>query len=72
MVFTITNNKYNDSALAQHIFLQHNNLFDSKLNNFMVGIILRCNITALNMFEDFYIEKTKARVIGLNRMRAAH
>ncbi len=57
------------SALANHIFLHHKQSFDSKLDNFIVGVILKCNIEALNKFEDIYIEKTKARILGLNRMR---
>jgi len=57
------------SALAMHIFEAHTDKFSDKLLNFKIGIILTCNREDLNMFEDNYIEKFKARIIGLNRCR---
>ena len=59
------------SALALHITETHSDLMYNKLSNFDIGIIRKCKLVDLNMFEDIYIEKYKARIIGLNRCRVS-
>lgn len=63
--------QHSKSALALHIFESHNDKLDDKLDNFNIGIILKCNRDSLNMHEDIYIEKFKARIIGLNRCKVS-
>ncbi len=62
---------YNKSALALHISDMHNNKLPDKLSNFNIGIVLKCNRDDLNMYEDMYTERFKARIIGLNRNRVS-
>ena len=57
------------SALALHIKTVHNENFQDKLDNFRFGLILKADIDKLDMYEDMYIEKTRARIIALNRIR---
>ena len=63
--------KEKQSALALHIKLCHNWIYDKRVDNFKFGVILKTDLEKLNMFEDSYIEKTRARIIGLNRIKVA-
>ena len=65
--FTAKN--YKKSALSEHIFTEHREHFDRRLRNFVVRIILKCDMDLLDMHEDIWVEKTKARIFGLNRKR---
>ena len=62
---------YYKSALALHIYDMHNDKLTDKLSNFNVGIVRKCNRDNLNMYEDMYIERFKARIIGLNRSKVS-
>ena len=62
---------YYKSALALHIYDMHNDKLADKLSNFNVGIVRKCNRENLNMYEDMYIERFKARIIGLNRSKVS-
>ena len=64
-----TTRDYKKSALSEHIYNEHRSLFNEKLRNFVVGMILQCDISLLDTKEDIYVEKTKARIFGLNRKR---
>ena len=54
--------KLMDSSLALHISEKHNSSFSDKLKNFNFGIIMKSNVNTLDMYEDIFIEKTKARI----------
>ena len=62
---------YQKSALALHIAEEHNVNLSDKLVNFNLGIIKKVNRDDLNMHEDIFIEKFKARIVGLNRSRVS-
>ena len=62
---------YCKSALALHIHDLHNDKLADKLSNFKIGIVRKCNRENLNMYEDMYIERFKARIIGLNRSKVS-
>ena len=62
---------YSKSSLALHIYEMHSDNIADKLSNFNLGIIRKCNRVDLNMYEDMYIEKFKARIIGLNRSKVS-
>ena len=62
---------YQKSALALHIAEEHNEKLSDKLVNFNLGIIKKVNRDDLNMHEDIFIEKFKARIVGLNRSRVS-
>ena len=47
----------------------HSDSLADKLSNFNIGIVRKSNRDDLNMYEDMYIERFKARIIGLNRSR---
>ena len=59
----------NKSALALHIYQSHRDKWDSKLQNYTFGLILKCPGDQLDKYEDIYVEKTQARIFGLNRMK---
>ena len=61
--------QYSKSALSEHIYSKHSDKMSDKLDNFSIGIVLQCNRDDLNMYEDIYIEKYNARIIGLNRCK---
>ena len=62
--------KYKESALSLHIFEKHLDLFDSKLENFSMGIIKSVNPMNLARSEDYFIWKTNADTISLKRYKA--
>ena len=62
---------YNKSSLALHIHDMHYEMLDDKLSSFNLGIIRKCNRDDLNMYEDMFIERFKARIIGLNRSKVS-
>ena len=62
---------YNKSSLALHIHEVHNEMLDDKLSSFNFGIIRKCNRDDLNMYEDMFIERFKAKIIGLNRSKVS-
>ena len=62
---------YNKSSLALHIHDVHYEMLDDKLSSFNLGIIRKCNRDDLNMYEDMFIERFKARIIGLNRSKVS-
>ena len=63
--------QFQKSALALHIAEAHNEKLCDKLTSFNVGIIRKVNREDLNMHEDIFIEKYKARIIGLNRSKVS-
>ena len=67
--FKLDDFKYKVSALSEHVFDKHPEVFDSKLNNYKVGIIKSCKPKDLNRYEDYYIYSTKADSISLNRYK---
>ena len=58
---------YKKSALAFHIWDAHRDQFDKKLNNFTVGVVRSTLPKMLDRAEDFYVSKTDADVVGMNR-----
>ena len=61
--------KYKKSAMSYHIWEEHRELFHQKLNNFKVGIVKSTSPDLLDRTEDFYVIKTDADVVGLNRYK---
>ena len=59
----------NKSALAMHIDQSHRDKWDNKLQNYTFGLILKCPGNQLDKYEDIYVEKSQARIFGLNRMK---
>ena len=59
--------QYHKSALSLHISEMHSSNLPDKLDNFDIGFVKKCIPNDLNMIEDNYIKKFKARIIGLNR-----
>ena len=57
--------------LSRANFLYSHDLSDAQLTWNKVGIIRKCNRDDLNMYEDMFIERFKARIIGLNRSKVS-
>ena len=57
--------------VSRNIAEEHNVNLSDKLVNFNLGIIKKVNRDDLNMHEDIFIEKFKARIVGLNRSRVS-
>ena len=67
--FKLLNDKYFQSALSQHIFEKHPELFENRLKNFSFGIVKQSSPKGINRLEDYYIYSTKADVVSLNRYK---
>ena len=65
--FKLENNEFEKSALSMHILNDHISSFSEKLHNFDFGIIKQVKPSMLDRTEDFYIWKTRADLVGLNR-----
>ena len=61
-------NTYTKSALSCHMFKDHPENFDNKLQNYDLGIIKSTSPLDLDRCEDYYIELTKAH-LSLNRYK---
>ena len=61
--------KYKKSALSYHIWDKHREHFSQKLNNFNVGVVRTALPKDLERLEDFYVVKTEANLVGLNRYK---
>ena len=55
--------------MSYHIWEEHREFFHQKLNNFRVGIVKSTSPDLLDRTEDFYVIKTDADVVGLNRYK---
>ena len=60
---------YKKSALAFHMWDAHRDQFGKKLNNFTVGVVRSTLPKMLDRAEDFYVSKTDADVVGMNRYK---
>ena len=60
---------YKKSALAFHIWDAHRDQFGKKLSNFTVGVVRSTLPKMLDRAEDFYISKSDADVVGMNRYK---
>ena len=63
-----TPNLFLKSALSCHIFRDHPEKVEDRLNNFELGIIKATSPVHLDRLEDFYIEATHAK-LSLNRYK---
>ena len=61
--------KYKKSAMSFHTWEVHKELFHKKLDNFVAGIVKSSSAHELDRNEDFYVVKTKADLVGLNRYK---
>ena len=61
-------NSYTKSALSHHMFKDHPENFDFKLQNYELGIIEATSPLNLDRREDYYLELTKAH-LSLNRYK---
>ena len=61
-------NSYTKSALSHHMFKDHPQNFDFKLQNYELGIIEATSPLNLDRREDYYLELTKAH-LSLNRYK---
>ena len=59
---------YKESALSVHMFKDHPESFDNKLQNYELGIIKSASLLDLDRCEDYYLEYTKAH-LSLNRYK---
>ena len=59
---------YTKSALSCHMFKDHPQNFDNKLQNYDLGIIKSSSPLDLDRCEDYYLELTKAH-LSLNRYK---
>ena len=57
------------SAISFHIYDKRNEYFDQKLDNNKVDVIRSTSPLDLDKLEDFYVGKTKAEFLGLNRYK---
>ena len=64
-----TEAKYKKSAMSFHTWEVHRELFHKKLDNFVTGIVKSSSAHKLDRNEDFYVVKTKADLVGLNRYK---
>ena len=67
--FKLDNCKYTKSALSLHIYEEHPDHFGNGLQNFDLGIVKCVKPTRLNRMEDYYVYKTKADTVALNRYK---
>jgi len=61
--------KFENSALSNHVFHEHLDRWDDKLANFRLGIVKEVSPRLLDRTEDFYIYSTKAETQSLNRIK---
>ena len=59
---------YTKSALSVHMFKDHPQCFDNKLQNYDLGVIKSTSPLDLDRCEDYYLEYTKAH-LSLNRYK---
>ena len=60
---------YKKSALAFHIWEAHRDQFGKKLNNFTVGVVRSTLPQMLDRAEDFFVTKSDADIVGMNRYK---
>ena len=60
---------FKKSALAFHIWDAHREKFSDKLNNFTVGVVRSTLPQMLDRAEDFFVTKTDADLVGMNRYK---
>jgi hypothetical protein len=65
--FKTENFAFEKSALSMHVYSDHVSNFTEKLFNYDLGIIKQVKPCMLDRTEDFFILKTRADIIGLNR-----
>ena len=65
---SFTEKNLKKSALAFHIYNDHLEHKNKKLNNYSLGILRSCNASELDRTEDFYVESLKAN-LSLNRYK---
>ena len=61
-------NTFRKSALSFHIYKDHPQYIDRKLNNFSLGVIRSSNATDLDRLEDYYVDHLHAK-LSLNRYK---
>ena len=61
--------KYKLSAMSFHTWEAHRELFHLKLDNFRAGIVKSTSAHMLDRSEDFFVDKTQADIVGLNRYK---
>ena len=59
---------YTKSALSVHLYKDHPQYFDSKLQSYDLGILKLADPNSLDRCEDYYLELTKAH-LSLNRYK---
>ena len=59
---------YKESALSVHMYKDHPECFDNKLQNYELGIIKSTSLLDLDRCEDYYVEYTNAK-LSLNRYK---
>ena len=59
---------FTKSALSLHIYKDHPEYTDSKLNNFSMGVIKSSSAADLDRVEDYYVEYLHAK-LSLNRYK---
>ena len=64
-----TEDLYEKSALAYHIWDKHREHFNLKLDNFRVGVVKSTSPGDLDRAEDFFVVATEADIKGLNRYK---
>ena len=60
---------YKKSALSFHIWDAHRDQFGKKLNNFTVGVVRSTLPEMLDRAEDYYVTKSDADIVGMNRYK---
>ena len=65
--FKTENCAFEKSALSMHIYSDHVSDFTDKLFNYDLGIIKQVKPCMLDRTEDFFVWKTRADTIGINR-----
>ena len=70
--FKTDNLSFEKSALSMHSYTDHVSLFTDKLDNYDFGIIKQVAPRNLDRAEDFYIFKSRADLVGLNRYKVCN
>ena len=55
--------------MSFHTWEAHRELFHLKLDNFRAGIVKSTSAHMLDRSEDFFVDKTQADIVGLNRYK---
>ena len=67
MAKTYANQLYNKRF--QSAWEAHRDQFDKKLNNFTVGVVRSTLPQMLDRAEDFFVTKSDADIVGMNRYK---